>query len=212
MGDAVITTEDLGKCYRRTRHGSRAHPRRRRRSHASAAPRPDARPVAEPFWALRHVDLEVMAGQVTGIIGRNGAGKSTLLKLLSRITTPTEGRAEIFGRVGSLLEVGTGFHIDLTGRENVFFSGAVLGHEPRRGAAQARRRSSSSPASSGSSTRRSSTTRAACRCGSASRSPPTSSPRSSSSTRCSRWATRSSSAGASTRSGRSRRRASASCS
>ncbi len=80
-----------------------------------------------PFWALRHVDLEVMAGQVTGIIGRNGAGKSTLLKLLSRITTPTEGRAEIIGRVGSLLEVGTGFHIDLTGRENVFFSGAVLG-------------------------------------------------------------------------------------
>ena len=81
----------------------------------------------EPFWALRHLDLEVMAGQVTGIIGRNGAGKSTLLKLLSRITTPSEGRAEIRGRVGSLLEVGTGFHIDLTGRENVFFSGAVLG-------------------------------------------------------------------------------------
>ena len=68
-----------------------------------------------------------MAGQVTGVIGRNGAGKSTLLKLLSRITMPSEGRAEIRGRVGSLLEVGTGFHIDLTGRENVFFSGAVLG-------------------------------------------------------------------------------------
>ncbi len=127
MGDAVITTEDLGKRYRRTVTGrgrirdvvgDRMRPRRKD---------PDARPVAEPFWALRHVDLEVMAGQVTGIIGRNGAGKSTLLKLLSRITTPTEGRAEIFGRVGSLLEVGTGFHIDLTGRENVFFSGAVLG-------------------------------------------------------------------------------------
>ena len=127
MGDAVITTEDLGKRYRRTVTGrgrirdvvgDRMRPRRRDA---------DARPVAEPFWALRHVDLEVMAGQVTGIIGRNGAGKSTLLKLLSRITTPTEGRAEIFGRVGSLLEVGTGFHIDLTGRENVFFSGAVLG-------------------------------------------------------------------------------------
>ena len=124
MGDAVITTEDLGKCYRRTVTG-------RGRLRDVVADRfargKDDRPVAEPFWALRHVDLEVMAGQVTGIIGRNGAGKSTLLKLLSRITTPTEGRAEIIGRVGSLLEVGTGFHLDLTGRENVFFSGAVLG-------------------------------------------------------------------------------------
>ncbi len=79
-----------------------------------------------------------MAGEVTGIIGRNGAGKSTLLKLLSRITTPSEGRAEITGRVGSLLEVGTGFHIDLTGRENVFFSGAVLGMSARGGAPQVR--------------------------------------------------------------------------
>ena len=124
MGDAVITTEDLGKRYRRAVVG-----RGRLRDVVTdkLSRRRDERPVTEPFWALRHVDLEVMAGQVTGVIGRNGAGKSTLLKLLSRITTPTEGRAEILGRVGSLLEVGTGFHVDLTGRENVFFSGAVLG-------------------------------------------------------------------------------------
>ena len=117
----------------RPKISARATAARSSRAGASATSsprRPGAtarRGAAEPFWALRHVDLEVMAGQVTGVIGRNGAGKSTLLKLLSRITTPSEGRAEIRGRVGSLLEVGTGFHIDLTGRENVFFSGAVLG-------------------------------------------------------------------------------------
>jgi len=85
------------------------------------------RPKDEIFWALKDVSLEVKEGEVLGLIGRNGAGKTTLLKILSRITRPTTGWAEIRGRVGSLLEVGTGFHPELTGRENAFLSGAILG-------------------------------------------------------------------------------------
>lgn len=85
------------------------------------------RPKAETFWALKDVSIDVHEGEVLGLIGRNGAGKTTLLKILSRITRPTEGWAEIHGRVGSLLEVGTGFHQELTGRENTFLSGAILG-------------------------------------------------------------------------------------
>src|SRR5258706_3966046 len=84
--------------------------------------------AAEGFiWALRDIDFRVEQGEVLGIIGRNGSGKSTLLKILSRVTVPTSGQARIKGRVASLLEVGTGFHPELTGRENVYLNGAILG-------------------------------------------------------------------------------------
>jgi lipopolysaccharide transport system ATP-binding protein len=81
----------------------------------------------EVIWALRDVSFEVRPGEVVGVIGRNGAGKSTLLKILSRVIRPTSGEADIYGRVGSLLEIGTGFHPDLSGRENVYLNGAIIG-------------------------------------------------------------------------------------
>lgn len=88
---------------------------------------PLQRSEKETFWALKDIDLDIEPGDVVGVIGRNGAGKSTLLKVLSRITEPTTGQIELYGRVGSLLEVGTGFHPELTGRENIYLNGAILG-------------------------------------------------------------------------------------
>jgi lipopolysaccharide transport system ATP-binding protein len=101
------------------------------RSPLGRGPRLSRRGTGERVWALKDVSFDVMPGEVVGFIGRNGAGKSTLLKILSRITEPTDGRVELFGRVGSLLEVGTGFHPELTGRENVYLNGAILGMSRR---------------------------------------------------------------------------------
>ena len=136
MSNAVIRVEGLGK---RFRIGARQEPYRTLRdSFTRALVSPFRRTAAvlrghgtdaseAEIWALKDVSFEVKRGEVVGIIGRNGAGKSTLLKVLSRITEPTQGRVSIKGRVGSLLEVGTGFHPELTGRENVYLNGAILG-------------------------------------------------------------------------------------
>jgi lipopolysaccharide transport system ATP-binding protein len=132
MGDIAIRVDKLSKRYRIGRSADGASGQGTVLRAVVAPFRYLISTLREPapeetIWALKDVSFEVKRGQVTGIIGRNGAGKSTLLKILSRITEPTAGRAIIHGRVGSLLEVGTGFHPELTGRENVYLSGAILG-------------------------------------------------------------------------------------
>jgi len=131
MSDPVIHVEGLGKRYR---VGERERYLALRDVLTRALKAPfgrRARSVPDDLWALRDVSFDVKQGEVVGLIGRNGAGKTTLLKILARITRPTTGFADIRGRVGSLLEVGTGFHPELTGRENVYLSGAILGMSKR---------------------------------------------------------------------------------
>lgn len=135
MSAYAIRVEGLGKQYRLG--GSQTGYRTLRDSISGALSWPvrllkgELRDRAEKIWALRNISFELQKGQVLGVIGRNGAGKSTLLKILSRVTEPSAGYAEINGRVGSLLEVGTGFHPELSGRENIFLNGAVLGMKRR---------------------------------------------------------------------------------
>jgi lipopolysaccharide transport system ATP-binding protein len=137
MSDSVIKVENVSKAYRLGQIGGGTLKEDVSRWWAKLRGKPDpflkigeehhARKMGEQFWALDNVSFEVKQGEVLGIIGRNGAGKSTLLKILSQVTTPTSGQIKIKGRIASLLEVGTGFNPEMTGRENVFLNGAILG-------------------------------------------------------------------------------------
>ena len=135
MSESLLLLDNIGKRYRLSRRAaSTTISDAAREGLANLRERWSARGASEAnreFWALRHVSLELRQGDVLGVIGPNGAGKSTLLKILARITEPSEGDAYIRGRVGSLLEVGTGFHSELSGRDNIFLNGALLGMRRR---------------------------------------------------------------------------------
>jgi lipopolysaccharide transport system ATP-binding protein len=123
--DLAISVRELGKSYTIYHNQNRATTLAEAVAGRIKSPR--RQPKREVFWALRKASFDVLRGQVVGVLGRNGAGKSTLLKILSRITEPTEGCVDLYGRVSSLLEVGTGFHGELSGRENIYLNGTILG-------------------------------------------------------------------------------------